>query len=617
MKWISRLPWAALQRIDEIERQNALLAAIVASSKDAIASITLDGIFTSWNPSAERLFGFSADEIIGQPFWVIVPSERANEVPDIERKISNSQPIVNHETVRLRKDGSTVAVSINISPIYDLTGAISSVSAIYRDITEQKEFEARNALLASVVASSSDAIASITLDGIFTSWNPAAERIFGFSADEMIGQPISVRIPSVNADEAANILGKISNSQPIVNYETVRLRKDGSTVPVSLTISPIYDLTGALIGGSSITRDLTDRNKAEQKFRDILESSPDAMVIIDKTGIIAIVNSQAEKVFGYRRDEMLGQPVELLLPSRFHADWPGELERFFVNPLVRPMGSGGELYGRRKDGRGFPVEVNLSPIETVDGILVVSTIRDVTDRMQLIRRLEEMNELRNEFVAIVAHDLRSPMTSISGYAQELLNEWDATDDAKKIEHLQVIVRNTEHLAGFVEDVLQVARIEAHEHTYDIGAFDIRSLVERALGEVDGANIDRRFEFSALGDIPLVLGDESRQWQVLTNLLSNAVKFSPAEEPIVVGLSRIDDSVQVSVTDRGIGIANDDLAKLFQKFGRVSNPGVLKTPGNGLGLYICKTLVEAQGGRIWCESSPGRGSTFNFTIPVAL
>jgi len=234
----------------------------------------------------------------------------------------------------------------------------------------------------------------------------------------------------------------------------------------------------------------------------------------------------------------------------------------------------------------------------------------------MIQKLKEIHELRNEFVVIVAHDLRSPITSISGYAQELLNEWDAIDDSKRVEYLQVIARNTEQLVGFVEEVLQVARIEEGEFAYDIRPFDIRSLVQRAVNETASAGDGQRFRFTAPQDFPNVLGDEDRHWQVLTNLLSNAAKFSPADEPIVVGLSCIDDSVQVAVTDRGIGIATDDLSKLFEKFGRVGNPAVSKVPGNGLGLYICKTMVEAQGGRIWCESSPGRGSTFTFTIPVA-
>ncbi len=616
MKKVTDLPSAAPRHNGEIEMRNTLLAAIVAASNDAILSYAFDGIATSWNLAAERMYGYSAEEMIGKSLSVLIPSEKADEVAGILRKIKKGQSIVNFETVRLKKDGSVFLISLSQSPIYDLTGAVIGASSIARDITELKKLEMQNMLLAAIVKHSNDAIMSDSLDGILTSWNLAAERMYGYSAEEMIGQPFTILIPSENADEAADIRGKIRKGHLLEHFETVRIRKDGSAFPVSVTISPIHDLTGELVGASVITRDLTTLKKAEQKFRDILESSPDAMVIVDKTRIITIVNSQTEKLFGYPRDEMLGQPVELLVPSRFHAVFSSYMNHFLANPVVREMGAGGELYGRRKDGHEFSVEIRLSPIETADGVLVASTIRDVTDHKQMIRRLEEMNELRNEFVAVVAHDLRSPMTSISGYAQELLNEWDATEDAEKIEFLKIIVRNTEHLAEFVKDVLQVARIETGEYTYDIRPFDIRSLVQRALDETASASDGQRFEFTVSGDIPPVLGDEDRLWQVLTNLLSNAVKFSPADEPIVVGLSCIDNSVQVAVTDRGIGIANEDQPKLFTKFGRVPNPGVLKASGNGLGLYICKTLVEAQGGRIRCESSPGRGSTFIFTIPIA-
>ncbi len=720
----------------EFEMRNALLVAIVTSSDDAIVSYNLDGIYTSWNLAAERLFGYSADEMIGQPIFILVSSKDANSVANILGEIRKGQQIASYEAMRLRKDGSEVPVLMTVSAIYDLTGAVIGGSTICQDITEQKRatqnadrmaliikssndamvsvdlegtimslnpaaehmygysieeavgqsvdilnhpdspyqfvyvrdmlqtgslmnnlealrarkdgstfyasltvspiFDAtgvmigsasisrdlterklafQNAIrMASIIESSNDAIVSESLDGIITSWNPAAERLYGYTADEMIGQSFFVLVPSEN--EATDILGKIRKGQPITHFETVRLGKDGSAVPVSLTLSPLYDSTGALSGASGIYRDMTELKKAEHRFHMIVESAPDAMVIVDKTGTITIVNSQTEKMFGYRRDELLGQPMELLLPSRFHANIRSFMDRYFANPQVRPIGVEWELYGRRKDGQEFPEEINLSPIETADGILLATIIHDVTEHKQMIRRLEEMNELRNEFVAVVAHDLRSPMMSISGFAQELVNGWDASDDATKIKYLQIIVRNTEHLAGFVEDVLQVARIEAGEYTYDIRPFDIRSLVQRALDETASASGGQRFEFTVLGDIPTVLGDEERQLQILTNLLSNAVKFSPAEEPIVVGLSRIDDSVQVTVTDRGIGIATDDQTKLFKKFGRVSNLGVRKVPGNGLGLYICKTLVEAQGGRIWCESSPGRGSTFTFTVPVA-
>jgi len=242
--------------------------------------------------------------------------------------------------------------------------------------------------------------------------------------------------------------------------------------------------------------------------------------------------------------------------------------------------------------------------------------RTLIELSQLNRRLEATNDLRNEFVAIVAHDLRGPMTTVAGFADLLVDRWGSWEDGEKIEFLQAISRNTKHLAEFVEDVLQVARVEAGEFAFEIRAFDIRSLTQRALDEVAGAHVDRRFELDAVDDFPLALGDEDRQWQVLTNLLSNAVKFSPPGEPVAIALSCNGDSVQVAVTDRGPGIAESDVPKLFQKFGRLSTPESRRVPGTGLGLYICKTMVETQGGRLWCESSPGRGSTFLYTIPVA-
>lgn len=480
---------------------------------------------------------------------------------------------------------------------------------------QTSEIETQLAILASIVASSGDAILSVRLGGIINSWNPAAERMYGYSAEEIVGKSFSVLIHPENVDEATYIMGKILDGHQIENYETVRIRKDGTEVPVSLTISPIRDSTGAVIGASSITRDMTDRKQASRYARDILESAPDAMVIADKAGTIVIINAQTEKLFGYHRDEMLGQPVELLIPNRFREKHPSQREDFFADSEVRPMGAGLELFGLRKDGREFPIEISLSPIETKKGLLVAAAIRDVTSHKQMIRRLEEMNELRNEFVAVVAHDLRAPMMSISGFAHMLTEQWDAIDDDTKLQYLQIIARNTDGLAEFVEDVLQVARIEAGEYGYDIRPFDVRSFAQNVLNEAVSANGNRRFEFIAPEGLPLALGDEGRQRQILTNLLSNAIKFSPAAEPIIVELSCIGNFVQVSVTDGGIGIAKDDLTKLFQKSGRLSRPGVQKTPGNGLGLYICKTLVEAQGGRIWCESNPNQGSTFFYTIPV--
>jgi len=472
-----------------------LLASIVESSNDAIASADLTGIITSWNPAAERIFGYSADEAIGQSGSLLLPGESAVELALILEKISSGQSINQFESTWIRKDGHTFPVSLTASAIRDPTGAISGVTAVIRDITEQKRVEQYARMMASIVESSGDAILSSNLEGIITTCNPAAERLFGYSAEELVGESAALLVSPESVDEWADIIAKAGNGQSINQFEIVRIAKNGRVFPTTVTASPILDSAGEIIGITSITRDITEQKR-------------------------------------------------------------------------------------------------------------------------MTRQLLEANELRNEFVAMVAHEIRSPATSISGFARVLIDQWNSLDEIKKIKYLKVIARNTEHLTKFVENVLQVARIEAGEFTTNTREFDICALAKRAILEAAGPDGVRRFQLTAPAEIPLVVGDEERQWQILMNLLSNAVKFSSADEPITVEISRNNHSVQVSVTDRGIGIAKDDQPRLFQKFGRLPVPGGRKVSGNGLGLYICKTLVEAQGGHIWCHSTPGQGSTFAYTIPVS-
>lgn len=470
---------------------------VTASHHEAFLLVNEIGIIVYANPAAETLFAFAREKMLGRAVESLIPSRFRADHPGL-RDNYFSEPVARpmgkgQELSARRNDGTEVPVEISLTPIQTPTGA--QVAVTIRDITEQRQAARYARDMASIIESSNDSITSGNMEGIVTSWNPASERLFGYCAAEMIGQPFSRLWGPEHTHEDTDNLSKIRDGNKIEAYETQRIRKDGSTIPISLTISPIFDENGAVIGSSGIAR-------------------------------------------------------------------------------------------------------------------------DITSEKQMIRQLEEMNDLRNEFVAVIAHDLRAPAASISGFAHLLIDEWDAIDDEKKIENLRIITRNTDALVEFVENVLQVARIEAGEFTYQISSFNIRALAQRTVNESIGPNNDRRVELITPDALPLVLGDEERQWQILTNLLSNALKFSPAKEPIVVELSRIGDWVQVAVTDRGIGIAKDDLVKMFRKSERLLTSGNPIIPGNGLGLFICKTLVEAQGGRIWCESTPGQGSTFFFTIPVA-
>lgn len=262
-------------------------------------------------------------------------------------------------------------------------------------------------------------------------------------------------------------------------------------------------------------------------------------------------------------------------------------------------------------------------ISAVDNLIGFAEL--VHDRIELIERerianhrLREIDELKNDFVAMVAHDLRSPMTVIAGFADTVYDRWDTLPDERKLEFLRLISRNTKTLAAFVEDVLQVTRIESGEFTYHFRPFDPRALIERTVSEIESTYDDVEISITFPPDLPLAYGDEERNWQIVTNLLTNAIKFSPESRTVHVDVSthRDEHMIHVSVTDHGIGINPADQARLFQKFSRISADGHPSIKGTGLGLYICRSMIEAHGGRIWVRSQPHHGSTFTYSIPIA-
>jgi PAS domain S-box-containing protein len=250
------------KRKEEFEQQ---VVTIVESSDDAILSEDLDGIIKTWNPGAERLFGYTADEVIGKPITLLIPMDRHHEEFDILSRIRRGECIDHYETVRRRKDGSLIEISVTVSPIKYAEGRIIGASKIARDITERRRTEQLTRRLASIVESSDDAIASKDLDGIIRTWNPGAERLFGYTAEEVIGKPVTLLIPMDRHDEEPDILSRIRRGERIDHYETVRRRKDGSLVEISLTVSPIKDAEGTVVGASKTARDITERRRAQEQ----------------------------------------------------------------------------------------------------------------------------------------------------------------------------------------------------------------------------------------------------------------------------------------------------------------------------------------------------------------
>jgi PAS domain S-box-containing protein len=289
------------------------LAAIIESSEDAIIGKTLDGIITSWNPAAERLYGYTAREVIGKPINMLVPPGHPDEIPHILAAIKRGERVEHYEAVRRRKDGKLIDVSITVSPIKDVYWNIIGASTIARDITERKKAGEAAYELAAIVASSDDAIIGKTLEGIITSWNPAAERLYGYAAEEVIGKPIQILVPPGHPDEIPRILEEMRRGERIEHYEAVRRSKDGQLIDVSLTVSPIKDAAGTIIGASTIARDITEQKKAEERMRaaslyarSLIEASVDPLVTIGPDGKITDVNNATEAVTGVSREHLIG-----------------------------------------------------------------------------------------------------------------------------------------------------------------------------------------------------------------------------------------------------------------------------------------------------------------------
>ena len=473
-------------------------AAIVESSADAVVATTLDGVITSWNRAAETLFGYSSAEAIHQPIALIVPVERRAQEAAVLHQIGRGASIDHFETVCLTKDGRPIDVSLAVSPIRSPTGEITGAAKVIRNISDRLRAEEARGRLAAIVDSSDDAIVSKTLDGIVTSWNRGAERLFGYSAAEAIGQSILLIVPADRHSEEADVLRRIRGGQSVDHFETMRRRKDGTLIEISLTVSPVRDSLGRIIGASKTARDITDQKRVQREI------------------------------------------AARLLES------------------------------------------------------------------------QRVNRAKDEFLAMLGHELRNPLGAISS-AVRLLDQFKGPNEAIG-RACDVILRQSAHLGRLVDDLLDVGRVVTGKILLDRAAVDLAEVARRTVGTFTAAGKTQAHRLS-VETVPVwVYADSVRFEQVIANLLTNALKYTPVGGAIRVTVGPEGAHAHLQVEDTGIGIAPGLLPHIFDLFVQGERGLDRAQGGLGIGLTLVQRLVELHDGAVEAHSAgPGHGSRFTVRL----
>ena len=494
--------------------------------------------------------------------------------------------------------------------------------------------------LRAIVETAVDGIVVINELGVIESVNPAVTKMFGYAPDQMLGQNVKMLMPEPYHSEHDQYLSNYMSSglKKVIGIgrEVLGRRNDGESFPIELAVSEM------LVDGSrkftGIVRDISSRRQAEMQFRQVVESAPNGMLMIDPQGVITLVNKQVESMFGYSREEMLGRTVEMLIPERFRPNHPGHRIGYFSAPASRAMGGGRELYGLRKDGTEFPVELGLNPIDTPKGQLALASIVDISLRKRTEHALAkaaqdlewknwELSEARDqavragqaktEFLATMSHEIRTPMNGVLGMTTLLL---DTNLTPEQRDYLHTLRHSSESLLRIINDILDFSKIEAGKFTIEHIPFDLRLTIEDTLDILAPTAQGRQLELVGLIDAQTprtVVGDPGRIRQILTNLVGNAIKFTEQGEVLIQVLQTDENQEAVSlrfeVIDTGIGLSPEAQAKMFQAFTQADSSTARKYGGTGLGLTICKRLVELMGGQIGLQSIAGQGTCIWFTV----
>lgn len=706
---------------------NEFYAAIIESSSDAIIGKDLQGKITSWNKAAERLLGFKASEIIGKTIDYIVPAERKNAIEQYLKKIYAGQKVDHYQTILLKRDSTEIKVSISISPIKDHSEKVIGAVSIAREVPfvtqEQKKFEL-------AVEAAPNGMLMIDALGNIKLVNAQLERMFGYSREALLGNPVEMLVPErfrkkhpkyrkeFLASPKARLMGE--------GRDLYGLKSDGTEFPVEIGLNPLKIEDGIFVFASIV--DITERKRLTQRFELAVEASPTGMIMINRAGEVELLNTQIEKMFGYQKNELIGQKIEILIPGRFREKHPEHRLAFFERPKARLMGAGRELFGQRKDGKEFPVEIGLNPLITDEGSYVLASVVDITERKKeqekfrlaiestpagilMVNKMGEI-ELANEqiltmfrykkedligqkiealvperfrekhpqyraayfmqpatramgtgrdlyglrsdksefpveiglnplttdsgtfvlasviditerkaaedviiksntelerFAYVVSHDLKAPLRGIATISEWILEEYQNKLDAEGKNYLALLDNRVKRLQALIDGILKYSRIGRVREK--IEKIDLNHMIQEIK---DALMPPEHIHITIQKNLPVIYGEKIHVYQLFQNLISNAIKYNDKKQgKIAITSSEQPKEWWFCIQDNGMGIDEQYQDKVFELFQTLASKD--KHESTGIGLTLAKKTVELYNGRIWFKSKPGKGATFYFTL----
>jgi PAS domain S-box-containing protein len=605
---------------------------LLEAAPDAMIVVNRSGEIVLLNVQAEKQFGYSRDELVGQQVKSLIPEGFAERlIADGTRTAAEAlaqQIGTGIELYGCRKDGSRFPIEIMLSPLESDEGIL--ITAAIRNISVRKKADEHlaqtEAKYRGLLEAAPDAMVVVNKRGEIVLLNVQAEVQFGYRRDELLGQQVNNIIPEGFAErliaDGTRSASEALTQQIGTGIELYGQRKDGSGFPIEIMLSPLESAEGILI--TAAIRDISVRKAAEAyltqmeaRYRGLLEAAPDAMVVVAHDGRIVLLNVQAEKQFGYLRDELTGQQVERIIPEGFAERLIADGLRSVEDALAQEIGTGIELVGRRKDGSQFPIEIMLSPLESAEGVLITAAIRDITTRKKaaqtLLQKVDELNRSNGEleqFAYIASHDLQEPLRMVSSYTQLLAKRYRGKLDSDADEFIAFAVDGASRMERLIQDLLVYSRVGTAVH--ESRSVSSEDALKQALMNLRGA-IRESGAMVSQDCLPTVMANEMQLIQLFQNLIGNAVKYRRSATPIihVAAATTNDNKWSFSVNDNGLGIEPQYFERIFGLFQRLHKRGEFS--GTGIGLAICKKIVERHGGVISVVSEFGHGTTFHFTM----